>query len=55
MAEVLVIVRGGVVQDIRANRKIKVMVHDWDNPSREVWDIPAGWNLKTKGGEKTNA
>jgi len=48
MTEILVIVTGGVVQDIRANRKIKVMVHDWDNPSREVWDVPARWNIRRK-------
>jgi len=50
MTEILVIVRGGVVQDIRANRKVKVMVHDWDNPSREVWDTLARWNIKRQRG-----
>jgi len=43
---VLVIVKGGVVQDIRADSQIKVMVHDWDNPSREIYCISPSWNKR---------
>jgi len=46
ITSVLVIVKGGVVQDIRADRQMKVMVHDWDNPSREIYSLQPSWNKR---------
>lgn len=43
---IIVSVRGGIVQEVRTNRAVRVFVEDWDTPNhRPTWDELASSRL----------